>query len=45
VIGEKCRLCGRCARFCPQGAIKLRLNNPRLKEDYRRRVDPHVQIG
>jgi len=45
VIGEKCRLCGRCARFCPQGAIKLKLNNPRLKEDYRRRVDPHVQIG
>lgn len=45
VIGEKCRLCGRCARFCPQGAIKLRLNNPRLQEDYRRRVDPHVQIG
>ena len=45
VISERCRACGRCARLCPQKAIKLKLDNPRLRENFQKRIERFVEIS
>ncbi len=39
----ECRICGRCATFCPEHAIKLSIDNPRVVEDVIESIESHVK--
>lgn len=42
VIGRACRVCGRCALFCPKGALTLSCANPAAGRDVIRRIEAVV---
>jgi len=44
VIGDLCRVCGRCALYCPQKAIQLKLDNNNAIEDVVQRIESHVNF-
>jgi UDP-glucose 4-epimerase len=44
VHNEWCRVCGRCVSHCPEGAKKLRLDNPKVSDDVIRRIESFVDF-
>lgn len=43
VITEKCRGCGRCAAYCPVGAVKVSIDDPGFLEESYSRIRAHVK--
>ena len=44
VIGDMCRVCGRCASVCPEKAMKLNLDNLNVVDDVVRRIEAAVDF-
>lgn len=44
VISSYCRACGRCATVCPQGGVRVRINDPDFMEKAYRRIRSYVQV-
>lgn len=40
---QKCRICGRCAEICPQGVVKIQMNDDSLERSIER-VEPLVDV-
>jgi UDP-glucose 4-epimerase len=43
VITDRCRGCGRCAVFCPNGAVKVSIDDPAFLEESYSRIRAHVK--
>ena len=44
VHSATCRGCGRCARFCPNQAVRITLTKPDYQEDILRRINDRVDF-
>ena len=44
-INDDCRGCGHCAEVCPQGAIELRVDDPRFVENTIQRLSQAVDVS
>lgn len=44
VIGEFCRACGRCATVCPNGAVKVRIDDPDFMDKAYERIKSYVKF-
>jgi ferredoxin len=43
-VTDDCRGCGRCARFCPNQAVRITLTKPDYQEDILRRINDRIDF-